>query len=164
MRVTVIPIVDGAFGAVTKGSVMVLEDFKVGGRMWSIQTTASLGSAQVLGGVLGTWGDLKRLAVTQIPVEDHQLMLVWKTLNGVIMNVHFSFLSRGIILWIELPWPDMDWWLSCRFSALQSVVAVLISSGGDHGYTLLMRPNKVETTVQCFRMSRVNVRQIFWSW
>ena len=24
-------------------------------------------------------GDLKRLAVTQTPVEDHQLMVVWKT-------------------------------------------------------------------------------------
>ena len=30
-------------------------------------------------------------------------------------------------------------------------------------YTLLMRPNKVETAVQCFRMSRASVRRIFWS-
>ena len=28
-------------------------------------------------------GDLRRLAVTQTPVEDHQLTLVWKTLKGV---------------------------------------------------------------------------------
>ena len=28
-------------------------------------------------------GDFRRLAVTQTPGEDHQLMLVWKTLKGV---------------------------------------------------------------------------------
>ena len=28
-------------------------------------------------------GDLKRLAVTQTPVNDHQLMLVRKTLKGI---------------------------------------------------------------------------------
>ena len=28
-------------------------------------------------------GDLKRLAVTHTPVEDHPLTLVWKTLKGV---------------------------------------------------------------------------------
>ena len=28
-------------------------------------------------------GGLRRLAVTQTPVEDHQLTLVWKTLKGV---------------------------------------------------------------------------------
>ena len=28
-------------------------------------------------------GDLKRLAVTQTPVRNHQLTLVWKTLKGV---------------------------------------------------------------------------------
>ena len=31
-------------------------------------------------------------------------------------------------------------------------------------YTLLMGPNKVETAVQCFRMSCISVRRIFWSW
>ena len=41
---------------------------------------------------------------------------------------------------VQLPWLvnlailvcDMDWWLSCRVLALQSVVAGSISSGGDH--------------------------------
>ena len=32
-------------------------------------------------------GDMKRLAVTQTPVEIHQLMLMWKTLKGVIMKI-----------------------------------------------------------------------------
>ena len=31
-------------------------------------------------------------------------------------------------------------------------------------YTLLMRPDKVETPVQCFRMSCVSFCRIFWSW
>ena len=31
-------------------------------------------------------------------------------------------------------------------------------------YTLLMRPNKIKTTVKCFHMSCVSVRRIFWSW
>ena len=72
-----------------------------------------------------------------------------------VWTAYFSFLSRGIILWIELPWPEnlpntyarhtetldscfdlmrfyqqsipwpspLDCWLSCRVSALQSMVA-----------------------------------------
>ena len=40
------------------------------------------------------------------------------------------------------------------FSALHSVVAGSISSGGDYTqYTLLWRINKVEKAVQCFHMS-----------
>ena len=35
----------------------------------------------------------------------------------------------------------------CRVSALQSVVTGSICSGGRSRYTLLMRPNKVETAV-----------------
>ena len=62
---------------------------------------------------------------------------------------------------------DQNWWLSYWVSALQSVVAVSISSDGDHGIHCwwgLMRPNKVETAVRCFRMSYGSVRRIFWSW
>ena len=35
--------------------------------------------------------------------------------KGKDIDVHFLFLSRGIILWIELPWlenSDVNWWLS----------------------------------------------------
>ena len=65
------------------------------------------------------------------------------------IHIYADFLFWGIILWIELPWPENT--------------ARLCSSGEDH-YTLLMRPNKVETAVQCFRMSRAGVRCIFLSW
>ena len=40
MQVTVIPIVNGAFGTVTKGLLKGLEDLEVGGRVETIQTTA----------------------------------------------------------------------------------------------------------------------------
>ena len=40
MKVTIIPIVIGAFGTVTKGLLKGLEDLEVGGRVKTIQTTA----------------------------------------------------------------------------------------------------------------------------
>ena len=39
MKVTIIPIVIGAFGTVTKGLLKGLEDLEVGGRVEIIQTT-----------------------------------------------------------------------------------------------------------------------------
>ena len=42
---TIIPIVIGAFGTVTKGLLKVVEDFEVGGRVETIQTTALLRTA-----------------------------------------------------------------------------------------------------------------------
>ena len=52
MQVTIIPIVTGAFGTVTKGLLKGLEDLEVGGRVEAIQTTA------LVRRVLETWGDL----------------------------------------------------------------------------------------------------------
>ena len=40
-------------------------------------------------------------------------------------------------------------WPSGRVSSSHTVVAGSIFSGGDHGIPLPMRPNKVETAVQC---------------
>ena len=76
MKVTIIPIVIGAFGTVMKGLLKGLEDIEVGGRVETIQSTALLWTARIL----RSSGYLKRLAVTQIPVKDHQLKLMWKTL------------------------------------------------------------------------------------
>ena len=59
MQVTIIPIVIGAFGTVTKGLLKGLEDLEVGGRVETIQTTA----------LLRTWGDLL------------SLRLQWKTIG-----------------------------------------------------------------------------------
>ena len=69
MKVTIIPIVIGAFGTVTKGLLKGLEDLKVGGRVETVQTTALLRRARILRRVLGTWGDLL------------SLKLQWKTIS-----------------------------------------------------------------------------------
>ena len=75
MKVTITPIVIGAFGTVTKGLLQGLEDLEVGDRVVTIQTTALMKTARILSRVLETWGDL---AVTQSPVKYHQLTLMWK--------------------------------------------------------------------------------------
>ena len=54
MKVTIIPIVIGAFGSVTKGLLKGLEDLEVGGRVETIQTTTLLKTARILRGVLET--------------------------------------------------------------------------------------------------------------
>ena len=58
MQVTIIPIVIGAFGTETKGSLKGREDLEVGGRLETIQTTTLLRKARILRRVLETWGDL----------------------------------------------------------------------------------------------------------
>ena len=69
MQVTIIPIVIGAFGTVTKGLLKALEDLEVGGRVETIQTTVLLRTARILRRVLETWGDLL------------SLRLQWKTIG-----------------------------------------------------------------------------------
>ena len=54
MKVTMIPIVIGAFGTVTKGLLKGLENLEVGGRVVTIQTTALLRTARILKRVLET--------------------------------------------------------------------------------------------------------------
>ena len=48
MQVTIIPIVIGAFGTVTKGLPKGLEELEVGGRMETIQTTTLVRKARIL--------------------------------------------------------------------------------------------------------------------
>ena len=54
MNVTIIPIVIGAFGTVTKGLLKGLKDLEIRGRVETIQTTAFLRTARVLRRVLET--------------------------------------------------------------------------------------------------------------
>ena len=61
MQVTMIPIVIGAFGTVTKGLLKELENLEVAGRVETIQTTTLLRTAKILRRVLETWGDLLSL-------------------------------------------------------------------------------------------------------
>ena len=69
IKVTITPIVIGAFGTVTKGLLKGLEDLEVGGRVETFQTTALLRTARILRRVLETWGDLLLLK------------LQWKTIS-----------------------------------------------------------------------------------
>ena len=61
MKVTIVSIVIGALGTITKGLLKGLEDLEVGGRIETIQTTALLRTARILRRVLETWGDLLSL-------------------------------------------------------------------------------------------------------
>ena len=58
MKVTIVPIVIGALGTITKGLLKGLEDLEIGGRVETIQTTALIRTARILRRVLETWGDL----------------------------------------------------------------------------------------------------------
>ena len=69
MKVTIVPILIGAFGTITKGLLKGLEDLEVGGRVETIQTTALLRTARNLRRVLENWGYLL------------SLKLQWKTIN-----------------------------------------------------------------------------------
>ena len=61
MNVTIVQIVIGAFGTITKGLLKGLEDLEVGGRVETIQMTELLRTARILRRVLKTWGDLLSL-------------------------------------------------------------------------------------------------------
>ena len=61
MKVTIVPIVIGAFVTITKGLLKGPEDLEVGRQVETIQTTALLRTARILRRVLETWGDLLSL-------------------------------------------------------------------------------------------------------
>ena len=65
MKLTIIPIVIGAFGTVNKELLKGLEDLEVGGRMETNQSTALLRTVRIL----RDWGDLL------------SLKLQWKAIN-----------------------------------------------------------------------------------
>ncbi len=54
MKVTIIRILIGAFGTVTKGLLKGQDDLEIGGRVEAIQTTALLKTARILRRVLET--------------------------------------------------------------------------------------------------------------
>ena len=76
MKVTILPIVIGAFGAVTKGLLKGLEDLEVGRQVETIQTTTLLRTARILRRVLETWGDLLSLKL-----QWKAISLMWNTLK-----------------------------------------------------------------------------------
>ena len=77
MRVNILSIVIGAFDTVTKGLLKDLEDLEVGGRVETINDSI-IENGQKTEKRTGDWS---RFAVTQTPVKNHQLTLMWKTLK-----------------------------------------------------------------------------------
>ena len=69
IKLTIVPIVIGVLGTITKGLLKGLEDLEVGGRVEIIQTTALLRTARILRRVLETWEDFM------------SLKLKWKTVS-----------------------------------------------------------------------------------
>ena len=65
MKVTIVPIVIGALGTITKGLLKGPEDLEVGRRVETIQTTVLLRTARILRRVLETWGDLLSLKLQE---------------------------------------------------------------------------------------------------
>ena len=61
MKVTIVPIVIGSFGTVTKGLLKGLEDMEVGGREETTQTATLLRTDRILRKILKTRGDLLSL-------------------------------------------------------------------------------------------------------
>ena len=73
MKVTIVPIVIGVLGTITKGLLKGLEDLEVGVRVedYPNDSIAKNGQNPKI-----SPGDLRRLAVTQTPVKNHQLTLI----------------------------------------------------------------------------------------
>ena len=61
MKMTIIPIVIGAMGTVTKGLIQGVEDLEISGLVENILTTVLLRLARILRKVLETWEDLLSL-------------------------------------------------------------------------------------------------------
>ena len=66
---TIIPIVIGALGTVTKGLIQGLEDFEITGRVETVQNYSIVKIGQ---NTEKSPGDLRRLVVSQTPMKNHQ--------------------------------------------------------------------------------------------
>ena len=71
-----------------------LEDFEINGKVETIQTTALLISAAVLGKILKNWGDLQSFNL--------HLMPVWKTPKGV--KKWYTYYGEILIAMIRVGW------------------------------------------------------------
>ena len=105
MKVTIVPIVIGASGTITKGLLKGLEDLKVGGRVKTIQTTALLWTARILRRVLETWGDLLSLSPSEKPSacanvkNSIQKEYLWRTRKLLETKLYSRNLIKGINTW-----------------------------------------------------------------
>ena len=84
MKVTVIPIVIGAPRTIPKRLVKGMG--RLGKKRKGRDHPDHPGIIKIAQSIEKSPGNLRRLAVTQTPVRNHQLMLTWKTLKGVNNN------------------------------------------------------------------------------
>ena len=91
MRVTVIPRVISALGTDPKGLERVLEELEIG--TFAESTNNSID--KIGQNTKKSPGDLRRLAVTQTQMKDHQLTPVWK-------NLHNNYKKMRICCLVEL--------------------------------------------------------------
>ena len=108
MKVTIIPIVIGALGTVTKGSLKGVEDLEVKERMETIQITKLLRSARILR-VLETWEDwktigenwYKTLFLLTITRSGHLVKIRWSVCiskSHRVLCVSFSWMVSGLCI------------------------------------------------------------------
>ena len=72
MKMTMIPVITGALGTITKSMVNRLEDLEITGQVETIPDYSIIKRGQNSN---KSSRDLRRLAVTQTSVENHQLTL-----------------------------------------------------------------------------------------
>ena len=93
MQVTIIPIVIGAFGTVTKGLLKGLEDLEVGGRVETIQTTTLLRTVRILRRVPVTCGDMLSLKL-----QWKAISVSWGEKTIIIINIIIIIIKYELLL------------------------------------------------------------------
>ena len=88
--VTVIPIVNGVLGTIPKGLERRLKELEICGRIETVKTTALLRSTRIL---KKSPGNLRRFAVIQTPMKNHQLMLIF-IFRSVLFRRNFAISSN----------------------------------------------------------------------
>ena len=103
MKVTIVPIVIGALGTVTKGLLKGLEDLEVSGWVETIQMTALLRTARILRRVLETWGDLLSLKL-----QWKAISLYWCEKNSRRVNNN----NNNTLWWGTWPLKNLNKWIT----------------------------------------------------
>ena len=106
MKVTIVPIVIGALGTITKGLLKGLEVLEVGGRVETIQLRALLRTARILRKVLETWGDL---LCTQTPVKNSKGLKKKIIIIPIIILFFWEFFTPALADGLLLEFHSVFW-------------------------------------------------------
>ena len=79
MKVTIVPIVIGAFGTITKGLWKGLKELEVVGRLVTIQMTALLRTARIRRIFMETWGDCCHSNSCENPSANTDVKKLWRS-------------------------------------------------------------------------------------